>query len=111
MGEVGPSEKSVKITVKKSSASDAGVPADAGVVAQFDPTERRDYLRVFSAVMANEIGSRTDLPANVKTIYFATTYNETNDAAVIIFTVAGKDSANFFYWKDGKWRVFPSDFE
>lgn len=108
--EVGPSEKSIKITVKKSSA-DAGAVADAGVPAKFDATERRDRLKIMGSIMANEIGSQTDLPTNVKAILFATVYNEANDAAVVIFTIGGHETANFFYWQGGQWRVFPSDFE
>ena len=87
---------------------DAGVPVVPAK--KFEPTERRDELRVFTEVMRNALSDQLKTKVGLKPILFAEQYNETKDAAIVTFVTDDKETANFFFYGNGKWNIFPADF-
>jgi len=73
--------------------------------------ERRLYILKVTDDVRRAVETRTGKPVSVKAVYFAQSYAETADAAVVIFSTQGRDTACFFiYNADSGWRQFPSDF-
>lgn len=89
---------------------DGGV-ADAGKTLELD--DKRQELLIRIEVLADSIKksySNKKMTVSVKEILFATVKTENSDAAEVIFDVGGQSQGVFFFYGDGKWQIFPSDF-
>lgn len=79
-------------------------------VKKFNPTERREDLKLRLTVLREDLAVEYKKPVNLKSITFASVYSPTSDAAVVIFMVGTKEHINVFIFVNGQWTVFPSDF-
>jgi hypothetical protein len=86
---------------------------DAGTKTKFDPSDRRGEFSVRMDALAGNIGTQYGDSVKVEKIYFATSFNEKTDAAVVAFRAEKMKQTTvvvFIFQNDG-WKTFPTDFQ
>lgn len=72
--------------------------------------DRRDRFRVSMDVLAGQVAEAYGQPVRIQNLFFALSFTDSTDAAVVVFKV-GKDlQATVFVFTRGEWDVLPTDF-
>lgn len=82
-----------------------GQATDAGTVV----SPREDLAKRLEVLRA-AIETQSKKPTVLKSVLFATAHSPDGDAAMVLFDIGGTPTGLFFYYENGTWNIFPSDF-